>query len=185
VRIRSGALPLLALLALGAGVLAVPAPRMAYADPLSWAPTQGKRQKGLDYTGYNGKKWKRDYGVLEGRCNREAVDAALSGTANGSAGSQAGKRESRQIAVVLDANDMDETDRACVGHALELAGDRKHVAWNGADGRTTYLFTPLRGFEQNGAHCREFDLRVTSGGHRETSRAKACPAGDGSWRIVN
>lgn len=184
-RIRSGVLRMLVLLVLGAGVLAISTPRMSYAaDPLSWAPAQGKRSKGHDYTGYNGKKWKRDYGVLEGRCNREAVGAALGGAANGTVGSQSGK----QIAVVLGAHDdrdMDETDRACFGHALELAGDRKRVAWNGADGRTTYLLTPLRGFEQNGAHCREFDLRVTSGGRRETSRAKACPAGDGSWRIVN
>jgi surface antigen len=188
--IRSGVLRMLVLLALGAGVLAVSAPRMSYAaDPLSWAPAQAKRSRGHDYTGYNGKKWKRDYGVLEGRCNREAVGAALGGVANGAVGSQSGKREPRQIAVVLDAHDgrdMDETDRACIGHALELAGDRKRVAWNGADGRTTYLLTPLRGFEQNGAHCREFDLRVaTPSGRRETSRAKACPAGDGNWRFVN
>ena len=188
-RIRSGVLRMLALLALGAGVLAISAPSVSYAaDPLSWAPAQGKRSRGHDYTGYNGRKWKRDYGVLEGRCNREAAGAALGGAANGTAGSQGGSRENRQIAVVLDSHagrDMDETDRACIGHALELAGDRKRVAWNGADGRTTYLLTPLRGFEHNGAHCREFDLRVTSGGRGETSRAKACPAGDGSWRIVN
>ncbi|MGH8641713.1 MAG: hypothetical protein ACRET6_08370, partial [Burkholderiales bacterium] len=145
-RIRSAVLHMLVLLALGAGVLAIPAPRTTYADPLSWAPAQGKRQKSLDYTGYNGKKWKRDYGVLEGRCNREAVGAALGGAANGTVSSQAGKRENRQIAVVLgghDGRDMDETDRACIGHALELAGDRKRVTWKGADGRTTYRLTPV------------------------------------------
>jgi surface antigen len=186
----------LAVLALAAGVLAVAAPRNSYADPPPWAPAHGKRKKGEQYTGYNGNKWQRDYGVLEGRCNREAVGAVLGGIAGGAIGSQVGKDENRQIAVVLGTvagavigaqigRDMDETDRACIGHALELAGNKKRVTWKGADGGATYLLTPLRGFEQNGAHCREFDLRVTSGKNKETSRAKACPAGDGNWRIVN
>jgi surface antigen len=119
----------------------------------------------------------------------------LGGVAGGAIGSQVGKGENRQIAIVLGTiagavigaqvgRDMDETDRACIGHALELAGDKKRVTWKAGDGRTTYRLTPLRGFEQDGAQCREFDLRATSGERRETKRAKACPAGDGNWRIV-
>jgi len=195
-RIRSGFSRTLAVLALAAGVLAISAPRNSYADPPPWAPAHGKRKKGDDYTGYNGKKWKRDYGVLEGRCNREAVGAVLGGIAGGAIGSQVGKGENRQIAIVLGTiagavigaeigRDMDETDRACIGHALELAGDKKRVTWKAANGKATYLLTPVRGFEQNGAHCREFDLRITSGERKETSRAKACPGGDGNWRIVS
>ena len=65
--------------ALTAGILAMSVPGSSYADPPSWAPAHGKRKKGEDYTGYNGKKWKRDYGVLEGRCNREAVGAVIGG----------------------------------------------------------------------------------------------------------
>jgi surface antigen len=193
--IRSGFSRMLAVLALAAGVLAVSTPRNSYADPPPWAPAHGKRKKGEDYTGYHGKKWKRDYGVLNGRCNREAVGAVLGGMAGGAIGSQVGKGENRQIAIVLGTiagavigaqigRDMDETDRACIGHALELAGDKKRVTWEGADGRTTYVLTPVRGFEHKGAHCREFDLRVTSGERKQTSRAKACPASDGNWRIV-
>ncbi len=194
-RTRSSLSRTLAVLALAAGVLAVAAPRNSYADPPPWAPAHGKRKKGDDYTGYHGKKWKRDYGVLEGRCNREAVGAVLGGIAGGAIGSQVGKGENRQVAIVLGTvagavigaqigRDMDDTDRACVGHALELAGDKKRVTWKGADGRTTYRLTPVRGFEHNGAQCREFDLRITSGERKETSKAKACPAGNGNWRIV-
>lgn len=195
-RTRSGFSRMLAVLALAAGVLAVSAPRNAYSDPPPWAPAHGKRKKGEDYTGYNGKKWKRDYGVLDGRCNREAVGAVLGGIAGGAIGSEVGKGENRQIAIVLGTiagavigaqigRDMDETDRACIGHALELADDKRRVTWKGADGRTTYWLTPVRGFEQDGAHCREFDLRVTSGERKETRRGKACPAGNGDWRIVS
>ena len=185
----------LAVLALAAGVLTVSAPRNSYADPPPWAPAHGKRKKGDDYTGYTGKKWQRDYGVLEGRCNREAVGAVLGGVVGGAVGSQVGQGENRQIAIVIGAiagaaigahigRDMDEADRGCFGHALELAGDKKRVTWQGADGRTTYRLTPVRGFEQSGAQCREFDLRITSGERKETKRSKACPGSDGNWRIV-
>jgi surface antigen len=194
-RIRCVFYRVLAVLVLAAGVLAVSAPRNAYADPPPWAPAHGKRKKGEDYTGYNGKKWKRDYGVLEGHCNREAVGAVVGGVVGGAVGSQVGQGDNRPIAIVIGTiagaaigaqigRDMDEADRACMGHTLELAGDKKRVIWKGADGRTTYRLTPVRGFDQNGAGCREFDLRVTSGQRQETSRAKACPAGGGNWRIV-
>lgn len=194
-RIRSSLFRALAVAVLAAGVLALAAPRNSYADPPPWAPAHGKRKKSEDYTGYNGKKWKRDYGVLDGRCNREAVGAVIGGIAGGAIGSQVGKGDNRQVAIVLGTiagavigaqigRDMDDTDRACVGHALELADDKRRVTWKSADGKSTYRLTPLRGFEQNGAHCREFDLRVTSGERKETKRQKACPAGNGTWRIV-
>ena len=194
-QIRSRLSRALTLLVLAGGAFATAMPASTYGDPPPWAPAHGKRKKGDDYTGYTGKKWKRHYGVIDGRCNREAVGAVIGAAAGGAIGSQVGKGENRQIAIVLGTvvgavigaqigRDMDETDRACIGHALELAGDKKRVTWKGADGGATYLLTPLRGFEQNGAHCREFDLRVTSGKNKETSRAKACPAGDGNWRIV-
>jgi surface antigen len=69
-----------------------------------------------------------------------------------------------------------------MGHALELAADRKRVSWQGANGR--YLLTPVQGFEHNGAHCREFDLTVTARGRKDSNRAMACPTGDGGWRIL-
>jgi len=195
-RIRSSFSRALAALVMAAGVLAISAPRNACADPPPWAPAHGKRKKGEYYTGYTGKKWQRDYGVLEGRCNREAVGAVLGGVVGGAIGSQVGEGQNRQIAIVVGTiagaaigaqigRDMDETDHACVGHALELAGDKKRVTWKGVDGKTTYRLTPVGGFEQGGAHCREFDLRITSGERQETSRGKACPHGDGSWRIVS
>lgn len=178
-----------------AGALAVAVPVTTYGDPPPWAPAHGKRGKGEDYNGYTGKKWKKDYGVLDGRCNREAVGAVIGAVAGGAVGSQVGKGENRHIAILVGTvagavigakigRDIDQTDRACIGHALELAGDKKRVTWTSADQRTTYLLTPLRGFEQKGENCREFDLRVTSGDRKETSRAKACPRGDGTWRLV-
>jgi len=186
---------ILTVLALVGGALAAAVPLNSYGDPPPWAPAHGKRKQGDPYTGYTGKKWDKHYGVINGRCNREAVGAAIGAVAGGAVGSQVGKGENRQIAILVGTvagaaigakigRDIDQTDRACIGHALELAGDKKRVTWKSANERTTYLLTPVRGFEEKGVNCREFDLRVTSGDRKETSRAKACPGGDGTWRIV-
>ena len=184
----------IAALALAAGILAVPAP--VRADPPSWAPAHGKRKKGELYTGYNGKKWQKDYGVLDGRCNREQVGAVVGGVVGGAIGSQVGDDRNRPIAIAIGTiagavigaqigREMDDADRACLGHALELAGDKKRVTWKSADGKATYRVTPLAGVEEKGSHCRAFDLRVTSGERQETRRGRACPAGEGNWRIVS
>jgi len=42
----------------------------------------------------------------------------------------------------------------------------------------------VRGLEQEGAKCREFDFRVTTDGGKKTNRVKACPGGDGTWRLL-
>jgi len=192
---RPGLFRSLTLLGLICGALAAAVPLNSYGDPPPWAPAHGKRKQGDPYTGYTGKKWDKHYGVINGRCNREAVGAVIGAVAGGAVGAQVGKGENQQIAILVGTvagavigakigRDFDQTDRACIGHALELAGDKKRVTWTSANERTTYRLTPLRGFEEKGVNCREFDLRVTSGDRKETSRAKACPGGDGTWRLV-
>lgn len=187
----------LAALILAGGALATALPVNTYGDPPPWAPAHGWRKKNDPYyTGYTGKKWDQHYGVVEGRCNREAVGAVIGAVAGGAIGSRVAKdSRDRPIAILVGSvagamigakigRDIDQTDRACIGHALELAGDKKRVVWKSADSSKTYMLTPVRGFEQGGVNCREFDLRVTSGNSKETSRAKACPAGNGTWRIA-
>jgi outer membrane lipoprotein SlyB len=192
---RPGLFRTLTLIALVGGALAVAVPLNSYGDPPPWAPAHGKRKKGDAYTGYTGKKWDKHYGVVNGRCNREAVGAVIGAAAGGAIGSQVGRGENRHIAILVGTvagavigakigRDMDETDRACIGHALELTGDKKVVTWASADQRRTYRLTPLRGFEQQGVNCREFDLRITTDVGKQTNRVKACPSGDGTWRIV-
>jgi uncharacterized protein YcfJ len=183
------------LLALVGGLLAAAVPLSSYGDPPPWAPAHGKRKQGDPYTGYTGKKWDKHYGVINGRCNREAVGAVIGAVAGGAVGAQVGKGETRQIAILVGTvagaaigakigRDFDETDRACIGHALELVGDKKGVTWKSANERATFRLTPVRSFEEKGLNCREFDLRVTTGDRKETSRAKACPGGDGTWRLL-
>lgn len=176
------------------GALAMPVP-VTFGNPPPWAPAHGWRAKHDPlYLGYTGKKWDRDYGVLDGRCNRQAVGAVLGAAAGGAIGSQAGKGDGRQVATIVGTvlgamvgasigRDMDQKDRACVGHTLELAGVERGVAWINDNG-TAYRVIPLGGFTDEGRPCREFVTRVTANGRSETLRHKACSAGNGVWQIV-
>jgi len=188
---------LVAVALLAATALAVILPVNVYGDPPPWAPAHGWRKKNDPYyTGYSGKRWGKDYGVVQGSCNREAVGAAVGGIAGGAVGSQIGKGSGRQVAIVVGAivgatigaqigHDLDSADRACMGHALELAGDNRRVRWSNPDTGTTYFLTPVRGFEITGHPCREFDLRTSHGGHSETGKGQACQVGDGTWQLVS
>ena len=177
-------------------VAALVLPVNVYGDPPPWAPAHGWRKKNDPYyTGYSGKRWDRDYGIIEGRCNREAVGAVLGGIVGGAVGSQVGKGSGREVAIVVGTvagavigaqigRDIDNADRACMGHALELAGDNRRVRWSNPETGTTYLITPVKGYARNGYTCREFDLQTTRGGRSETGKGRACQTGDGTWQIV-
>src|SRR5213593_4099413 len=105
---------------LSVGLLPVPSP----ADPPPWAPAHGWRKKNdPNYVGYTGKKWEKDYGVLEGHCNTQAVGGAV--------GARAAKNENRPVAILVGGvlgavigakigRAIDDADRGCMGHALEL-----------------------------------------------------------------
>jgi len=183
--------------ALAAAALAVVLPVNVYGDPPPWAPAHGWRKKNDPYyTGYSGKRWGRDYGVVQGNCNREAVGAAVGGIVGGTVGSHIGKGRDRDVAIVIGtiagavigaqiARDLDTADRACMGHALELAGDNRRVKWSNPDTGTTYLLTPVRGFARSGHPCREFNLRTTHGGRSASGKGQACQTGDGTWQLVS
>jgi hypothetical protein len=87
-----------ALVALVSAVL-VPVPSPA--EPPPHAKAHGWRKKNdPNYVGYTGKKWEKDYGIIEGKCNTAAVGAVLGGTVGGVIGSRADK-EDRPVAIVV------------------------------------------------------------------------------------
>jgi surface antigen len=171
-------------------------PSLTYADPPPWAPAHGwRRQHDSHYTGYTGKKWDRDYGIVGGRCDRQAVGAVLGATVGGVVGSQVGKGSGRIVATVLGAviggvigaeigRDLDGADRACLGHALELAQDRERITWVNSGTGVSYVLSPTRGFKRDGRTCREFSLKMSAGRKDEAGRGVACQAGDGTWQLV-
>lgn len=164
------------------------------ADPPAHAPAHGWRKKNdARYVGYTGGSWERDFGVIDGRCDRDAIGAVLGGVAGGVIGSQIGDGSGRTVAIVAGTilgavigheigERMDEKDRACMGHALELAKDGVSVRWSSPAG-VAYVLTPVSGRAKDDS-CRNFKLQTTSKGKSESRSARACRKNDGAWELV-
>jgi surface antigen len=163
---------LLISVALSLAVIAAPAP----AQPPPHAKAHGwRKMNDPTYVGYTGKKWEKDYGVAEGRCNTAAVGAAL-------------VEQDRRIAVILGTvlghaigKELDASDRACMGHTLELASARKTVAWTNANTGVSYRLTPTAAFKEGSVPCRRFTTVLTAGKKKDTLKGAACRQADGEW----
>ncbi|WP_019624057.1 YMGG-like glycine zipper-containing protein [Thioalkalivibrio thiocyanoxidans] len=158
------------------------------ASPPPWAPAHGWRaQNDPGYAGYHGYSydhWEHDYGVMDGRCNRDAIGAAIGGGAGAVIGHQVGDGD--PVAVLIGAaggaalggmigRQMDRSDQACMGHALELAEPGQPVYWDNAQGQPVHM-TPGRVRDSG---CREFEMMID--GERHTGAA--CPDDPGHWEI--
>ena len=183
----------LALVALvSAALVPVPSP----AEPPPHAKAHGWRKKNDPvYIGYTGKRWEKDYGVVGGRCNTDEVGAVVGGAIGGAIGSRADK-EHRAVAIVLGTaigavigskigKSIDEADRACMGHSLELAGRKDSVEWTNAATGITYRVTPTRNFVDGREHCREFTTELSSGkgSRRDVVAGVACRGAKGEWLL--
>jgi surface antigen len=168
----------------------------ALAEPPPWAPAHGwRRNKDPKYVGYTGDRWARDYGVIEGYCNRDVIGSVL----KPAVGPATDSDPARAVAIVADTvldtvldtvvardigRQMDERDRACAGHALELANDGHGVGWANERTGVIYVITPGDGGEDNGG-CRPFQLSATRGAKSVTTQGRACRGGDGAWQIAS
>ncbi len=178
-----------------AAALFFPAAPVAYADPPSHAPAHGWRKKHDPYyTGYSGKQWDRDYGIMDGNCNREAIGTVLGGAVGGVVGSTVGKGDGKTVAIILGTvlgavvgnrigKSMDDSDRACIGHALELTPNNRSVRWQGGNG-LGYQLTPLRDYDLDGRKCRDYRLRINGNNIDEDRRERACLENDGNWHAL-
>jgi len=170
-------------------LLPLPAP----AEPPPWAPAHGWRKKNdPNYVGYTGKKWEKDYGIIDGRCNTAAVGAVLGGVTGAVVGSRVSDRQDRPVAIILGTaigaiigakigQSIDEADRACMGHALELAGEKKTVVWTNKQTGVNYRLTPTRNISDGKQPCREFTTVVSSGKKKDAVKGVACRRGNGEW----
>jgi surface antigen len=169
-------------------VLAAP----VLADPPPWAPAHGWRKKNdPNYVGYTGKKWEKDYGVIDGQCDAAAVGAVVGGAIGGAVGARASK-ENRPVAILVGTvigaaigakigRQIDDTDRGCMGHALELAGESKTVTWRNSATGVTYALTPTRNVGDRKNPCREFTTTMTLGAKKESVNGVACRRATGDW----
>ena len=167
----------------------------ALADPPDHAPAHGWRKKhDPAYVGYTGREWERDYGIIEGRCNRDDIGTVVGAVVGGAIGSRVGEGSNRTVAIVVGSvlgaivgreigRDLDDRDRACFGHSLELVKIGQKVRWTNEQTRVGYLLTPLAAVKGDPRECRRFTLQASLDGRSRTSEGRACRTGDGTWAI--
>ena len=82
--------------------------------------------------------------------------------------------------------ELDEGDRACIGHTLEIASDGQRVAWGNAVTGVRYELVPrvYKKKKKHGAACRDFTLVVMTRGSRVESSRTACQSGRGVWNLA-
>jgi surface antigen len=183
--------------------LIVGIPCLTLANPPDWAPAHGWRKKHdpsySGYRGYSGKAWDSDYGVRSGSCDRGRVGQVLGGVVGGVAGGVIGNEVAKDspnkgtaivVGTVIGAaigseigRRMDKTDRACVGHSLELAEVGRAVKWTNPNTRVTYQLTPLDDVRREDG-CRRFRLVAHGAFGLSEGRTVACPGTDGVWNLA-
>jgi surface antigen len=175
---------------------ALVAPCLALATPPPWAPAHGWRKKHDPYyAGYSGRQYAYDYGVSRGSCNRDEIGAVLGGIAGGVIGSKVGEGENRPVAIVLGTvvgavigaeigRRMDDSDRSCIGQALELASANQTVSWSNPQARVSYQLTPLGANERRDDGCRTFKLVAHGAFGLSEGRTTACADNQGVWRLA-
>jgi surface antigen len=167
----------------------------ALADPPDHAKAHGWRKKhDPAYVGYTGKQWERDYGIVEGRCNRDEIGTVLGAVVGGAIGSRVGEDSGRAVAIVIGSvlgavigreigRDLDDRDRACIGHSLELVKVGQSVRWANDRTHVSYLLTPLAPGKGDANGCRRFNLKATLDGKARNSEGRACRNADGTWTM--
>lgn len=160
---------------------------VALADPPNHAPAHGWREKHDPYyAGHTGRKYKEDFGILSGRCNRDAIGAVLGGVGGAVIGGQVAGRDDRVVGMVIGGvlgavlghaigEELDNNDRACMGHALELGKTGVPVVWQ--HDRHHFRFIP-HGDAPHG--CRYATLIMDD---RKPKEVIACPNRDGEWKF--
>lgn len=169
----------------------------AFAEPPSHAPAHGWRAKHDSYyIGYRGKHWHHDYGILSGHCNREAVATVLGGVIGGTIGSEVGDDDNRAVAIIIGAaagalignrigQNLDESDRSCFGHALEIAKPGQVVTWENSETGIEYEMALGDGVYKHGDSCREYMLLGIAGTTKSFRKGVACQTEPGVWNIVS
>jgi surface antigen len=168
---------------------------VAWSDPPDHAKAHGWRKKhDPRYVGYTGGGWEQDYGVREGSCNRKAIGTVVGAVIGGVVGSQVGDGDGRTVAIILGSvlggvigraigEELDEGDRGCIGHALELGEVGRNVRWINERTNVSYIVTPLAIDSKDTKNCRRFKLQAAAGKKQEASNGRACRDSAGVWKM--
>ena len=145
-----------------------------------------------DYRGYHGDDWGNDYGVVRsGHCNTDVLLGVTGAVGGAVIGNRTSTPENRDIATIFGAiaggiigtavgGAIDNGDRACIGHSLELAPVGHPVYWSNPRSHVGWRVVPLRDLSPV---CREFHVYREFAGHHDVERVVACRRNRGAWDI--
>jgi len=166
-----------------------------FADPPRHAPAHGwRKQHDPYYVGYYGTRWDHDFEILAGHCDREAVATVLGGVVGAVIGSRIADRDDRTVATIIGAaagallgnkigREMDEADRSCVGHSLEMGKPGQHVVWTNESSGVSYDMKLGDERPTADSRCREFTLVAVAGREKTSEHDVACQSEQGVWHI--
>lgn len=165
------------------------------AQPPPHAPAHGWRAKqAARYPGRTGVQWEHDYEILSGRCNREAIGTVVGGVVGGAIANRVGD-EHRAVATIIGAaagaligrrigRELDERDRSCLGHALDIGTAGTLVTWANESTGVQYRLVPGADRHRDGVLCREFTLTAEVRRERSSRSGLACRSQPGVWEVV-
>ena len=144
------------------------------------------------YVGRTGVAWEHDYEISSGRCNRDAIGAVVGGVVGGAIAHRVGE-DNRAVATVIGiaagaligheiGAELDERDRDCVGHALEIGRGGRVVVWTNERTGVRYQVTPGADRRRNGVACREYTLVAFARGEQSLHRGLACRSQRSQWQ---
>lgn len=161
----------------------------ALAAPPPHAPAHGYRNKAAKHRGYTGVEWEQDYGVRGGRCNTDEVLTVLGAATGAVIGNRTASADNRTLATIAGAviggvigneigDAIDDADRGCVGHSLEVGRLGQAVTWTNPRTGVVHVLTPVRDLPGG---CRQFTYRVGKVGKPSTLRG--CRNAQAAWVI--
>ncbi|MCC7259423.1 MAG: ribonuclease HI [Alphaproteobacteria bacterium] len=171
----------------------------AYADPPSWAPAHGYRNK--HHKSHEAHvpavitlPWIASHDYVEVNCGGSApiTNSIIGGVVGGLIGNQFGKGDGKTAATIggvligsIYGNSLSSYDQRCANQAFEYAKPGTQVGWKNPDADSAYTILPTRDFQKEGMYCREYQSKVNVGGSVQESFGTACRQPDGSWKIMN
>lgn len=171
----------------------------AFSDPPAHAPAHGYRDKDKQarkeekaarkYRGYTGVEWQEDHGVQSGRCNTDTILAVVGAAGGAIIGNRTASSENRTVATIVGAiiggvvgnkvgEAIDDRDRACMGHSLEVGAIGKTITWTNPTTKAVHTMKPVADLPGG---CRRFEFVAVA--NAKPSLMTACRTPQGTWAV--